>query len=119
MSLSTIWNGEQHELIPGEDFSDTGATLVIEGFHTDPTAEDLDPFETPTATVELRETRTLPDDPRFPDRGVQQAWGALGVSLGAFCKVAEIGRDQYQENDHNAGTMRFLFTAKQPLGERI
>lgn len=116
MTLSGVFDTAHYELYPGEDFPETGATKVIEGFHADPTAEDLDPFETPSTVVDLRETRVREWDTRFPLRSTEQAWGVLCVNLGAFCRIAETDRDQYQENDHSAGTTRFLFRSKTDLG---
>ena len=112
MNLSTIWDGERHEL----DDPPEGAYMVFRGFEIYE-GEELDPFETPSGEVILEDTQRNPD-PNFPNRPREQAWGALSVCLGSFAAIAGIQRDQYQEN-HTDGQVVWSFKAKQSLGERV
>lgn len=120
-TLGGIWNGEKHLLEPGEHFPEEGAYLVVVGWEEQEEEDVLSPFESATVEPILKHTQTYPDDPRFPNRNVEQAWGSLSVALGAFAEIAGIRREQYQENRHDNKTVTRMWTfqAKQELGERI
>ena len=117
--LSEIWDGTKHDLEPDVHFCSTGCTLVIDGYEELEEEEPRSPFELPSKAPVLKETRTRDYDPRFPNRPLEQAWGCLSVNLTAFAMLAEVNKEQYQENNHSTGEIRWTFMSKRELAERI
>lgn len=121
--VSLIFDGEQHWFEPGELFPTDGASQIIEGFEELEEEEELSPFESPSQTPILRETRTVKDDPRFPLARTEQAWGAFSIALTAFANIAEFSKKQYQHVWPGQGSVkdevRWSFTTDEHITERM
>jgi len=118
-TLGGIWDGGRHLLTPGEHFPEDGAYLVIDKFEEQEEEDILSPFESPSVDPVLRDTQYLPATMRLPMQEVGQAWGALSSALSAFANIANVRKDQFQENNHATGETLWSFQTKQELGERI
>lgn len=121
-SLSFLWDGEKHELEPGDQFNEDGATLVIDGWEEQEEEDVLSPFESPSRTPILRDTGMVVSErysERFPFRKLEQAWGSLSVNLGALATILGIERKQYQEVDHKNKTVAWTFQATEGITERL
>ena len=121
--MSRIWDGETHWLEPDDLFCSEGSTLVIRELEELDEEEDLSPFEPPSRTAILIETRNIEDDPRFPNARAEQSWGALSIALTAFANIAEIDKKQFQHVWPGIGAVKdkvkWSFTTNEHITERM
>lgn len=125
--LSLIWDGEQHWLQPGVLFSEEGAAQVIDGFEELEEEDILSPFESPSRTPILRDTKHAWDTEayrrKFPLRRMEQAWGSLSVCLTAFATIAEIDKKQYEHVwpgiGSERGRVKWSFATEEHITERM
>ena len=127
--LSAIWDGEQHWFEPGVLFPEDGATMTIDGFEELDEEDELSPFESPSRTPILRDTRsdkkwdTEAYHTRFPLARTEQAWGSFSIALTAFATIAEISKKQYQHVWPGQGSVkdevRWSFTTDEHITERM
>ena len=119
-TLASMFDGERHTFdLEDGYFPPTGATLVIDGWDEEEEEDVLSPFESASLVPVLRDTGSLRDDPRFPDRELEQAWGALSVTLTALAQILGVGKKQYQEIDHQNKTVAWSFQTDDFVTERL
>lgn len=124
--LSDIWDGETHYFEAGVLFPEDGAAHIIIGFEELEEEDVLSPFESPSRTPILHQTRrerSALDQKRFPLADVEQAWGAFSIALTAFAIIAEISKKQYQHVwpgiGSEPGVVKWSFTTDEHITERM
>jgi len=123
--LSEIFDGELHWLEIDDQFPNSGASLVIDGFEEGEEEDVLSPFESPTQEPILRETyeRTDKNIEMFPLGRAAQAWGALSTTLTALSYIMEFGKHQYQHTHPDpqikGGEVRWSFKTDTHVSDRL
>jgi hypothetical protein len=97
VSLSALWDGELHQLTPGEHFNQ--APRVVLELEEVEEEEPLDPYETPSQVAMVTETgsgRKL-----LPDEEFSQGFGTLSMQLHALAMLLGGTREQFQHNQYD------------------
>jgi hypothetical protein len=95
MQLSGLFTGEQHELLPAEDFAMDTDLSTVRGLDEVEEDAELLSYETPQMAAEL-----VVVNAGYPE---EQAWAAMAVAMARLCHILGGKREQYQHNEYTSG----------------
>jgi hypothetical protein len=109
MKLSSLFDGDTHELEPGVDF-ESDVVQALDGFEVVSEDEEIEHWESPTLRPVFSDRSGSTTANTIPGFDAQQGWGSLALAMSGLCRCLGVDKEQYQHNHYSPDGKVFLGT---------